>query len=68
MYTIRYKHIVINNMSTNAHITTMNSKDCKIALNLLYIQLAISEINSVVIILDILFYPAKYKSSGFIRV
>ena len=68
MYIVRYKHIVINNISINAHTTIMNTKDCKIAFNLLYIQLVISEINSIVIILDILSYPAKYKSSGFIRV
>ena len=68
MYTVRYKHIVINNVSINAHTTTRNIKDCPIAFNLVYIQLAINEINSVVIIPDILSYPAKYKSSGFICV
>lgn len=68
MYTVRYKHIVINNVSINVHTTTRNIEDCQIAFNLVYIQLAISEINSVVIIPDILSYPAKYKSSGFICV
>ena len=50
MYTGRYKRILINNISINAHATTMNSEDCTIAFNILYIQLAISEITSIVII------------------
>jgi hypothetical protein len=68
MYTGRYKRILINNISINAHTTTINSEDCTIAFKILYIQLAISEITSIAIIPDILSYPAKYKSSGFICV
>ena len=69
MYIARYKHIVINHSSMNKHTTAINSIDSIIAIILAHIPLRISEIKSVVSISDIVvIYPAKYKSSGFIKV